>query len=62
MYKLGFVYRVITFYDAASQLLLLPNLSQYCSPTTPDRNPVWPVPLSFATTEGITFVFFSFGY
>lgn len=35
-----------------------------CSPITPDRHadPVWAVPFSLATTQGITVVFFSSRY
>lgn len=60
-YNLDFVYETITLYGLASQLILLSKLSPRCSPTTPVK-PVWPVPLSLAATEGITFVFFSSGY
>ena len=39
-------------------------LSSFCRPATPDvrRPPVWPLPSSLATTEGIEFSFFSSGY
>ena len=53
-YKLDFGYGIFTLCDLASQPILLSNLLPYRSPTTPDRNPVWPVPLSLAATEGIT--------
>ena len=53
-YKMDFVYRIVTFYDVASQLLLLSILSPHCSPTTPELNPVWPVSLSLAATYEIT--------
>ena len=35
-----------------------------CSPITPDRHadPVWALPFSLATTQGITVVFFSTRY
>lgn len=35
-----------------------------CSPITPDRHadPVWAIPFSLATTQGITVVFFSSRY
>ncbi|EDU05938.1 hypothetical protein UUR5_0008 [Ureaplasma urealyticum serovar 5 str. ATCC 27817] len=38
----------------ASQPILLSIFSPYCSPTTPNRNSVWPLPLSLAATQGIT--------
>ncbi len=53
-YMIDFVYRIITFYDQASQLVLLSTISPYCSPITPKINSVWPPPLSLATTYGIT--------
>lgn len=61
-YKLNFAYEAFTLSGIASQRLLLSNLIPYYSPTTPGLNPVWPLPLSLAATEGITFVFFSSGY
>ena len=53
-YKRDFVYGSVTLYAVASQPLLLSLLSPHCSPTTPEINPVWPVPLSLAATYGIT--------
>ncbi len=40
------------------------KLVSKCSPTTPVQHatPVWAVPFSLATTQGITFVFFSSPY
>ena len=61
-YKKDFAYGIVTLCDLASQPILLSFLSPHCSPTTPEINPVWPVPLSLATTYGITFVFFSSSY
>ena len=63
-YEFIFDYRIITFYDAAFQELRLTNSIPYCSPTTLYEflHKVWPVPRSLATTEGISFDFFSSRY
>ncbi len=60
----GFGYGAITHYGRTFQTVFLPIIN----PTSP-HNPhiieiirVWAVPLSLAATDGITFVFFSWGY
>jgi hypothetical protein len=63
-YNFDFGYRIITFYDSAFQGIHLSKLSPYCSPTTLYEflHKVWPFPRSLATTEGISFDFFSSRY
>ena len=59
-----FVYGGITLYAGTFQTLRLADSVAYGRPTTPEvRVPlVWAVPLSLATTRGISFDFFSSGY
>ena len=61
--KLVFTYRTLTFYGSASHLILL-TLNVLISVRTPQilLPAVWPVPLSLATTRGISVDFFSSGY
>ena len=61
----GFDYGAITHYGRTFQTVHLPIIN----PTSGPHNPriteviqVWAVPLSLATTYGITIVFFSWGY
>ena len=61
----GVVYRAFTVSGSTFQLIPLPCLlaitwSYY--PGIAYTTPVWAVPCSLATTYGITFVFFSYGY
>ena len=61
----GFAYGPVTLSGAPSQVLPLPTRrSLYEGPTTPHgRNrTVWALPISLATTLGISLDFFSFGY
>ena len=61
----GFVYRIVTFCDWPFQTILLPLLlatTQSYNPNVAETALVWASPLSLATTYGITFVFFSYGY
>ena len=58
-------YGIITLYDTTFQLIPL----LFCLATLQSYNPnfaetklVWAIPGSLATTSGITFVFFSYGY
>ena len=55
-----FAYRTLTFYGSASHLILL-TLNVLISVRTPWilLSMVWPVPLSLATTRGISVDFFS---
>ena len=54
----------VTVYGRFFQIVTLTLRLPYQGPATPGRQvlPVWAVPLSLATTYGITFVFFSWGY
>ena len=61
----GFAYGAITRYGGTFQSLQLPIIN----PTSGPHNPkvtevtlVWAIPLSLAATDGITIVFFSWGY
>ncbi len=61
----GFAYGAITHYGRTFQTVPLPIIN----PTSRSHNPdttevvlVWADPLSLATTDGITIVFFSWGY
>ena len=60
-----FIYRAITVYGSSFQSLLftffLATAWSY-DPMSAETNMVWAVPRSLATTCGITFVFFSYGY
>ena len=61
----GFGYGAITHYGRTFQTVLLPIINPMSGPHNPgftEVKPVWAVPLSLATTYGITFVFFSCGY
>ena len=61
----GVVYGIITLYDQSFQIVPLPNqnaTSQSYNPKLAETNLVWASPGSLATTSGITFVFFSYGY
>ena len=50
----GFGYGSVTLYGAAFQKLHLPSKVPRWSPTTPGpKTPVWAIPLSLATTDGI---------
>ena len=59
------VYGVITLFDRTFQSvplsLMLPTSWSY-NPADAETSAVWAVPRSLATTGGITFVFFSYGY
>ena len=58
----GFGYGVITHYDRTFQTVLLPIVNLMSGPHNPyatEVTQVWAVPLSLATTYGITIVFFS---
>ena len=58
-----FAYRAITIYGASSHTLRLTYLRIILSATPRILLPsVWPLPLSLATTHGISFDFFSSGY
>ena len=60
----SFVYATLTPYGAASQLLRLNLCNAFMQSTTPTvlLRPVWPLPLSLATTSGISFDFSSSPY
>ena len=61
----GVVYGIITPCDATFQMLPLPwslAMSQSYNPVPAETGTVWASPVSLATTPGITFVFFSYGY
>ena len=61
----GVVYGIITPCDATFQMLPLPwslAMSQSYNPAPAETGAVWASPVSLATTPGITFVFFSYGY
>ena len=63
--NLSFGYGAITHYGRTFQTVLLPIINPTSGPHNPgdtEVSPVWPVPLSLATTYGITIVFFSWGY
>ena len=58
-------YGIITLYDATFQMLPLLfclAMSQSYNPNLAETKLVWAIPVSLATTSGITFVFFSYGY
>ena len=61
--KLSFAYEILTLSDWLSHTIRLPNLL-LLSVLTPYLflNPVWPLPISLATTFGISFDFFSSPY
>ena len=58
----NFVYRVCTFFDWPINAIRLSLLFPRCSPTTPVLRLVRALPISLATTFGITVVFFSSRY
>jgi hypothetical protein len=61
----GFGYGAITHYGRTFQTVLLPIINPISGPHNPSTTEVvkvWAVPLSLATTYGITIVFFSWGY
>src|SRR5690554_439393 len=58
-------YGIITLYDATFQMLpflFCLAMSQSYNPNFAETKLVWAIPGSLATTSGITFVFFSYGY
>ena len=59
-----FGYGVFTLFDASFHTLHLTFPVPHRGPTTPGGQVllVWAVPLSFATTEGIAFAFYSSAY
>ena len=61
----GFGYGAITHYGRTFQTALLPIINPTSGPHNPNATEValvWAIPLSLATTDGITIVFFSCGY
>ena len=61
----GFGYGVITHYDRTFQTVLLPIINLMSGPHNPyvtEVTQVWAVPLSLATTQGISVDFCSYGY
>ena len=58
----NFAYRVCTFFDWPFNVIRLSVQVLRCSPTTPVLRLVWAIPISLATTLGITIVFFSSRY
>ena len=60
---LSFAYRILTFSDSVSQPIRLPFILDYAVLTPNVFLPsVWPLPLSLATTNGISFDFSSSRY
>ena len=60
-----FVYGIFTLYDHIFQCVPLPEFlatTWSYNPNIASTTLVWAVPRSLATTSGITFVFFSYGY
>jgi hypothetical protein len=59
-----FAYPAVTVYGSTFQKILLTRCLPHRGPSTPGGQvlPVWAVPLSLATTDGIMFIFFSCGY
>ena len=60
-----FVYGIFTLSDPTFQMVPLRRLlamSRSYNPATAETGAVWAFPVSLATTSGITFVFFSYGY
>ena len=58
----SFAYGAITHYGRTFQTVLLPIINPMSGPHNPrvtEVTQVWAVPLSLATTYGITIVFFS---
>jgi hypothetical protein len=61
----GFGYGAITHYGRTFQTALLPIINPMSGPHNPrdtEVSQVWAGPLSLAATDGITIVFFSWGY
>ena len=61
----GFGYGAITHYGRTFQTVLLPIINPMSGPHNPrdtEVSQVWAGPLSLAATDGITIVFFSWGY
>ena len=62
---LGFVYGAITHYGRTFQTVRLPIINPMSGPHNPRTTEVvqvWAGPRSLAATDGITIVFFSWGY
>ena len=61
---LVFIYRTFTFFGLPSLVILLTSLLALLIIRTPDvlLPLVWALPVSLATTSGIVFTFFSYGY
>ncbi len=60
-----YAYGTITLYGLPFQVVLLQNYTPIrwsYNPITAETIMVWAAPLSLATTQGITIVFFSSGY
>ena len=59
-----FAYGIITLFDLTFQLILLKfdTITQVRNPRLSKLTLVWPIPHSLATTNGISFDFFSCGY
>ena len=57
-----FAYGIVTLYDGTFQNLLLTIHVVMIYPTTPIRRLVWPIPISLATTLGISVDFSSYRY
>ena len=63
--NLGFGYGAITHYGRTFQTVPLPIINPTSGPHNPHTTEVvrvWALPLSLAATDGITIVFFSWGY
>ena len=63
--RLFYTYRAFTFCGAAFQAASISTRGPVCEPYNPDEavtSSVWAVPLSLATTQGITIVFSSSRY
>lgn len=61
----GFAYGAITRYGRTFQTVQLPIINPTLGPHNPhvtEVTRVWAAPLSLAATDGITLVFFSWGY
>ena len=62
--NVSFAYRAITCYGQIFQSVPLKTIQSHVATLQPQwaRSLVWPLPISLATTLGITFVFFSSSY
>ena len=58
----GFAYMALTLFGHLFHGVLLPSFSHIGVLQPPAKGGVWAVPLSLTATDGITLVFFSFGY